>query len=967
MPTRFFNILICLFFTFSSLAQDYNYQHYDLTNGLSGLTVYSMVQDNDGYLWFGTETGLSRFDGIHFKNFTTADGLTDNEVLKLYVDSKNRIWIISFTNSVCYYKNGVIYSPKNDPVLAKIKFSSEPRDICEDSNGNIILIEISSIHIIDTSGSIHYINNYQSHSFINNSLGNNSHGNIAVLTTLVTRNTNNLGELQIDKNNFSISYAMFLTSLNLVNTNTTIRHGKLFVYPTKGKIHINIEGLNVSKDIDIPPFFTSLSYLNDSLITINCTNKILLYNINQWKILSVFAISAQVNSCFKDTEGNYWFATNGYGIYRLGSLAFKNYDINFNGNLLPVYSIVKNGHVVSAGTNNSLVWKIDLRSDKLDYTKLNTNLVGRVTSLIVSQDKLIAGASGVHFILRDGKETALVNAFAYAVKNIFTYDDKLLVATGRLVFEISKKDSSNFDTIWNQRATCAYKFDSLYYIGTIHGLYKINQNKEQTFIGDNESILASRISQLSRIGDTLWIATYGNGVVGYANNKIFVHITESEGLTSNMCRVITAQNHYLLVGTDKGLNKISFEGTKYKISKYTSSNGLNCDIINCVYTENDTIYIGTPYGLTFFDPSKVDNNSISVLNIDNVISKKHKWSSLERNFYLSADDNNLSVDFSCVSFKSQGNITYYYRLSGVDTEWRKTKENKLDFPSLSSGNYILELYAVNAFGKKSNSIKITFSVGKFFYQESWFIGLLVALTGISIWFLVVNRIKKIQNNEKEKLKTQKRLSELEQMAFRAQMNPHFIFNCLNSIQQYIFSKSIFDANKFITEFASLIRQTMDISARSFISLDEEIKYLTTYLKLEYTRFEENFDYTIIVAPNMRFEGVYLPPLLLQPFVENSIRHGIRNLAVERGIVTVNFSIKNQFLVCVIEDNGIGRASAAALKTFNKDEHQSKGMSIIEKRIEVLNSENAEKITMKVEDAFPEEVNKGTRITLYIPI
>ena len=124
MLHRFIYILIILCKNFSLFGQEYSYQHYDLTNGLSGLTVYSITQDKKNYLWFGTETGVSRFDGSNFKNFTTSDGLPDNEVLKVYADSKNRVWILPFTNAICYYENGIIYNARNDTTLAKIKFKS---------------------------------------------------------------------------------------------------------------------------------------------------------------------------------------------------------------------------------------------------------------------------------------------------------------------------------------------------------------------------------------------------------------------------------------------------------------------------------------------------------------------------------------------------------------------------------------------------------------------------------------------------------------------------------------------------------------------------------------------------------------------------------------------------------------------------------------------------------------------------
>ncbi len=174
--------LVCLIFFVFSFAvaicgQDYNYQQYDLKDGLSGLTVYSIVQDKDGFLWFGTETGLSRFDGTNFKNFTTANGLPDNEVLKLFVDSKNRIWILPFAHSICYYFNGNIYTQQNDSLLSKVKLPSEPVDINEDKDGNIAIIENGAIHLIEENCAVSSITTIRGLSFLTMNIGINENGN----------------------------------------------------------------------------------------------------------------------------------------------------------------------------------------------------------------------------------------------------------------------------------------------------------------------------------------------------------------------------------------------------------------------------------------------------------------------------------------------------------------------------------------------------------------------------------------------------------------------------------------------------------------------------------------------------------------------------------------------------------------------------------------------------------------------
>lgn len=967
MQLRFLIIYVFLCLSSLSYSQEYNYQHYDLTNGLSGLTVYSIAQDKNSYLWFATETGVSRFDGSNFKNFTTSDGLPDNEILKIYVDSENRVWMLPFTNSICYYKDGEIHSQKNDSVLAKLKFLAEPHNIFEDKEGNIVIIERSQFHIIRSNGEIYSFNKINNAALSNINVGINEKGNVEIFTSL-DMDEDNWGLLEINKKKpWIFSYKMMSDNSKHVSYLTFIKRNQLIAYLKNDSIVIHSGKNEVYKALRAPQNFIGFSYLSDSLFTMNCNNKVLLFNINSNNIIDTFSLGKTVNCSFLDNEGNFWFATAGYGIYRLTSFAFKNYSFFYDKDYLPVYSAIKKDNDLLVGTNHSLLWKIDLKGSNL-ITSEHINVdygQGRVSNLLLYDKDIIVGIDGLHYIHPDHTETSTLGG--NTIKNVVKFNDTILISTHIGVYQSNINTPDKSDTLWKTRSTCAYKLDTTIFIGTLNGLYGLDTKKRITFLGKEQPVLSSRVSAMDGKGDTLWIATYGNGIVALKDNKILAHITEENGLTSNMCRNLALTKSFLWVGTDRGLNRISLAYPATDISNYTTNNGLSCDIVNCIYTENDTVYIGTPYGLTFLDPAKVDNNSIAVLNIDNIASRKYKWTGNDSSIHLSPDDNRLSVEFSCVSFKSQGNITYYYRLIGADNQWHTTKENKLDFPSLSPGDYKLELYAINAFGKESNKIVIAVTIDKYFYQQLWFILLITAIILAGLWFLISKRIARIHKSENEKLLTQKRLSELEQLAFRAQMNPHFIFNCLNSIQQYIFSKNAIDANKFITEFASLIRQTMELSARKLITLADEIKFLTTYLKLEHTRFEENFDYYIHVDENIDPENIYVPSLLLQPFLENSIRHGIRNLQDRRGKIILKFSLEKNFLLCTIEDNGIGIAAAKALKNSNSEEYESKGIELIKRRIEALNIENQEKINLRIENSFQNESNKGTTVILQIPV
>ncbi|HLO36878.1 MAG TPA: histidine kinase, partial [Lacibacter sp.] len=208
----------------------------------------------------------------------------------------------------------------------------------------------------------------------------------------------------------------------------------------------------------------------------------------------------------------------------------------------------------------------------------------------------------------------------------------------------------------------------------------------------------------------------------------------------------------------------------------------------------------------------------------------------------------------------------------------------------------------------------------------------------------------------------------EAKALRAQMNPHFIFNSLNSIQQYVIDSDVQGANEFISGFSRLIRQTLEFSSKEFISLDEEISYLTTYLDLEKARMESKFVYKVNVHTEQPASQIEMPPLLLQPYVENALRHGIRYLKEKDGLIALSFIERPGLFECIIEDNGIGRSKAMELKAVNPIEYQSRGMSLTAERIALLNEGKEQKIQVIIEDMFDSEGKPtGTRIKVQFPV
>jgi LytS/YehU family sensor histidine kinase len=213
----------------------------------------------------------------------------------------------------------------------------------------------------------------------------------------------------------------------------------------------------------------------------------------------------------------------------------------------------------------------------------------------------------------------------------------------------------------------------------------------------------------------------------------------------------------------------------------------------------------------------------------------------------------------------------------------------------------------------------------------------------------------------------RRMAELEHIALQSQMNPHFIFNCLNSIQQFVFDQDMMATNEYITGFARLIRATLNNSSRTLISVSEEVEYLRDYLSLEKMRFKTKMDYQVQVEPGVDIQHSLLPPMLLQPYVENSVRHGLRHKKSGQGFIHIQFRKDKEHLLVIIQDNGIGRKKAMEYKTGEHIEYQSKGMSLTSARIQMLRVLYKTEIDVQIDDLRGEHGQAaGTRIEIRFP-
>ena len=227
------------------------------------------------------------------------------------------------------------------------------------------------------------------------------------------------------------------------------------------------------------------------------------------------------------------------------------------------------------------------------------------------------------------------------------------------------------------------------------------------------------------------------------------------------------------------------------------------------------------------------------------------------------------------------------------------------------------------------------------------------------------RLRLVKDFELQQMENEKKQIELEMQALRAQMNPHFIFNCLSSINRFILKNDSKIASNYLTRFSRLMRMVLNNSQKSLISLDDELEMLELYLEMERLRFRNSFDYGITFLNTVDSDNVFIPPLLLQPFCENAIWHGLMNKEGQ-GRLDIELNLDNNILSCVIRDNGVGREKAEELKSKTAEKEKSMGLKITTERLALLNREKGLHTFYEIEDLKDENGNGiGTKVNLKI--
>ncbi len=673
-----------------------------------------------------------------------------------------------------------------------------------------------------------------------------------------------------------------------------------------------------------------------------------------------------------DTEGNTWFATLGEGVFLLTNRYVHNYNPSNGLAHFEIHSLhVDDKGTIWAGSSKGNLSKLTPDTILNYEVGAGFNAYNRIHDIYMdnNQNQWLSMDEGLMVRKLHTGEQFLV--YLNACKKVIpSSQDRFWIATYAQAVELDVFEGVEVNQIPVPlvNSLCKDASNTLW-LGTNEGLYFYTQDTAY-YWGKKEEVLSKRINELDidKQG-RLWMATDGYGVVVKKGN-LLLQINKEQGLASNICQAIhVAADGAVWVASNKGLNKLLLDEmnpNSLKVQTYTYLDGLASNHVNDVLVHENKVWVATHKGLSVFEEKELNTNQLPPPVYLKNIQIQNQDTLLKKKYLLDYDENNLKISYVGLSYKTDGQIRYYYQMDGVDTTWQTTNASHIQYSTLVPGDYTFRVKAIDKAGITSKqTASVQFKISKPYWETIWY-QLIVGLGALAIIGLLTYLIIQYFKNRNE---IRRRLVESEQMALRAQMNPHFIFNSLNSIQYFITENDKKSANLYLSTFSTLIRKVLDHSSQSRISLEDELEYLHLYLSIESLRFRDKFAYKVEVPDNIDIDEIMIPPMLIQPYIENAIQHGLLQKKEGARELMIHFQLKGEhLLICTIKDNGIGREKSQALKEGRaRNAHQGIGTTNPKARLDILNQLNKAKIQVRFIDHYDtNEQASGTSVEISIP-
>lgn len=944
-------LFVCAFLFISIIikAQNFSYRSLDKAHGMPTNTIYDLMQDKRGFMWFATDKGLYRYDGNEFRLFLNKnqDGKSLSNLME---DGDGRIWCQNFSGQFFYTQADSLQFCKHLTPLGSFHQGRilQGRYLFSIGNKTVRVFDIKTQKIIqkdskefssphastDTQYCYRY---YEIHSKI---IGFSANGNQI--------------EIQLPKDIIAF-YHVF-------------DKGKIYVLPKLNATHLYIlENNKITDKISLAgqSLIQNISLIDDQYLGIYTSSGFYLIDKkSKHKRYFPMLTNKNITSVIKDNEGNFWIATINSGILFVPSLSMKVIEPQISFSQLRA---IESENRLLFGTTKNEVFSLNLQTlQRQNLHDGHTN--DEVLSLYYdSKQKRLLFCSDKFYQIIQNKTTSIGK---YAIKDIESNDNNtvFVAATGfagTYDWNTAKKIVQISAGPVRFRAVVIDKANQSLYLATSNGFQKLDSTKKTSEIKyQNETISAIDIAIKQDTKSTIFAATSTKGIYFIENDVVVKHLTKESGLEDDGVYKIKYYKNQLWWLTEKAVQ--SYDLLSKQIKTYTKADGLpEADLKDLAFIK-DTVYVATLSGLISFPINQISKSVFPPKMIVNEFEINKKQTQIANNQDFDYNKNNIDIHFSVLSYRNSGEIKTYYQINNKTWQLLEPNARTLSLPELSPDKYNIKLKAVDTDGLESKIITLTFTVRQPFWKTLWFWSLIVGMIALVAYFFINQNIKRVKREaelQAEKLTLEKDLQVHLLTAIKSQMNQHFMYNTLNGIQeQFLFGDKTI-ASEQLSNFTQLTRQILDVSSKRSIPISTEIEILTKYLDLEKMRFSEGFNYNITFGDTIDEDYHQIPPLLIQPFIENAIRHGLLHKNGEK-VVEVHFELDapEENIICTVQDNGIGRAKANEINAKRIRQFDSFSTSATEERLRLLTSASTKQNFIAYQD-LPE----GTKVKITIPL
>ncbi len=958
-----YSFLLFLIFELSVFSQDPAYANYTVKDGLPSSETYDIFQDSLGFMWFLTDKGIARYDGSDFQTFDQS-GLPD-VIFDFFKESETKVWISTMNNQLFFF------NPCEYPIsFHEFKFNT------------ILKKEMNKLARHD------YIKGFKI-------IDNDYYFTFSIST----------GYLKITKkgqaeSNFTLTQELpYLTDKTIIITPdliyTTLSKSK---NPLKDQTKVYDKTSQnkyiIKESIETLQFFakgiTKILNLKKKLIILSQNDLLKLDNgeINSKYIVNrgldivfsphknayiltthngAFLLSEDfvfidhffkdiaISSVFIDQQQNLWFGTIERGVFLIKNLNVRSQNVSDQFSIITNVFFRQQKKIFTNGKKSLLV--LNEQTKKNTLVK-NVSLLGKdnLFRLDTKSDTLTLGSPD--FRLKSVSSPKKSYHYHYKTNN----QDSIniyLTSTGNRIWYVDEneyfKTKTKLDIIGNRLTKCD---SSTYFIAAEQGLYNLilPEKKCIPYHHQSNNLFKKPAKFIEKFGSGYVVGTRKDGIY-YFEENVKWHIDQSDGLLNNRITDLLVENDSVIwVSSFSGINRIIIDRQKqgFSIESITrDSDGIPSNEITDLNINNDTIWTCTRNGVCFFDSKTEFKTKKPLFYIDSIQYQNSTYHNPTEDFVIDYDQD-LTIYFSGMQYGIQKPANFEYKLSSSkDGAWKLTNSNSLSLAHLPSGEHTVSI-------KRQDNLEIlgvvNISVTPPYWQK-WYFIVAISIMLIVLLILLIRVSIKINNKRKQKEIDKVKL---EIKALTSQMNPHFTFNTINSIQHYLIQNDKIGGIQYLSEYAKLIRQSLNHSRNEFITIKEELEFLKLYYQLEQKRFDKTFELNFTIDLESPPDKIQIPSLLLQPLIENAIIHGV-NAVDYPGEINIIINESSGMFEIEINDNGIG-----LLNSSENNLKKSHGLNILKDRLKIYNDKNATDNLIDI-DYMDTSLKTGTKIQFKLPI